>query len=89
MPAFILTIAAFFGISPLRIIVYFTLIVGIIVGALTIRQHYINIGWHKAMHAIAVKDTAAIKDADDAEKAVKACYARGGSWNQGAMSCDR
>lgn len=89
MPAFIITIAAFFGISTLRLIVYSALGVSIVVGALTIRQHYINIGYQKAIHAIAVKDASAIKDADDAERAVKDCYARGGTWDQGAMSCGR
>lgn len=89
MPAFIVTIAAFFGISPLRIIAYAAIIAAAIIGALTIRQHYINVGWQKAMHAIAAKDKAAIKDADDAERAVKDCYARGGTWDQGGMSCVR
>ena len=52
MPA-ILFIANMFGISVFRLIMYAAIFTAVVAGALTIRQHYINIGWHK--HAVAVE----------------------------------
>lgn len=72
-----------------RIVMAIIVIVTLAVGWFVFSTHYYNAGWRAAMHSIAVKDKAALKDADDAENEVTSCYARGGSWNQGAMSCDR
>ena len=48
MPALILTIAGCFGISPLRLIIYAVAVVAVVT-ALVVRQHYVSLGYAKAI----------------------------------------
>lgn len=92
MPAFIVTIAAFFGISPLRIIVYGAIIVSVIVAGLTIRHNLIEKGRLIERQVTAARDNAALGNSDKAEADVRRCYAQGGDWrglNEGGPKCVR
>jgi hypothetical protein len=73
MPAIILTIASFFGISPLRLIVYTVAVIAVIVGALTIRQHFVNEGYSKALVAVKKQDDRAVAAADKVQQAADEC----------------
>ena len=57
------------------------IIVGIGIGWLAFATHYENIGYAKAMHAIAAQDAKAISEAQHARETVKACRDGGGTWD--------
>jgi hypothetical protein len=46
-----------------------------------IKIHYENVGYQKAIHAIAAQDGAAKKEADRAKDTVEKCFADGGDWS--------
>lgn len=50
-------------------------------GFLYLKTHYYNKGWKDALHAVAVKDDKAVKEARDAEATVAECERSGRSWN--------
>ena len=51
------------------------------------RQHYINIGYAKAMHAIAAQDQKAVEASKEAKGNVDACFDSGGFWDIEAGTC--
>ena len=51
------------------------------------RQHYIDVGYQKAIHAIAAQDAAAVKEAKHAESTVADCFAGGGTWDIANILC--
>jgi hypothetical protein len=65
------------GLSKLlaEIIMIGVLVLAIIVGALTIRQHYINKGWHNALVAVKKQDDKAVAAAKKVEEKVAECSA--------------
>ncbi len=73
MPGFVGIIAAFFGISPLRLIAYAAILAAIVIGAVTIRQHYINLGWNKAISAVKKQDDRARAAAETVERRANQC----------------
>lgn len=87
MPAFILTVAGWFGINPLRLIIYTVAGVAIFAGALTIRQHYVNVGWAKAITAVKKQDDHAIAAADRVEQKATACTDTNGFWDVITQGC--
>lgn len=87
MPAILLSIASLFGISPLRLIVYAVLVVGAITGALTIRQHYVNLGYHKAIAAVKKQDDRAVAAADKVEAKAAKCDETSGYWDVITQNC--
>lgn len=87
MPAFILAIAAVFGISPIRLIVYTVATVAVIVGGFSIRQHYINVGWHKHAAKIEKQDSAAIAVNKKVEKEADKCSDANGFWDVITQNC--
>lgn len=78
MPAFIGAAAAFLGINPLRLIAYAAVVVAITVGAITIRQHYVNLGYSKAIAAVKKQDDRAVAAADRVQQKADECVAN--SW---------
>jgi hypothetical protein len=86
MMAIVLTIANFFGISPLRLIVYAGLTVAIVGGAITIRQHYINLGYRNAIAAVKKQDASAKAVADKVQQKADACAANS-YWDVLTQSC--
>ncbi len=92
MPGIIVTVAAFFGISPLRIIVYGALILSGIIGAIAIHHSIIEKGRALERAVMQARDKAAVGQADKAEADVRRCYEQGGTWrgfNEGGPRCDR
>lgn len=61
-----------------------------IVGSLYgyMRVHYYNAGWTAAIHAVAAEDQKAVNDRNKALATVKACRARGGTWNVPDSMCE-
>ena len=86
MPAFVAAIAAFFGISQLRLIVYSGLVVAALAGGLVVRQHYINLGWDKAMAAVKKQDDRALSAAKKAQDRADRCSADS-FWDVLTQSC--
>lgn len=78
MPGFILTVAGWFGISAIRLIIYGAIAAAIVVGALTIRQHYVNLGYAKAITAVKKQDDRAVAAADRVQQKANDCAAN--SW---------
>lgn len=87
MPAFIVAIGTLLGISPLRVIAYFIVIVLVVGGALTIRQHYIDVGWHKHAAKIEKQDNAAIAVDKRVESDLKKCTDSNGFWDVITQDC--
>jgi len=66
---------------------YLVLAVAIGGGFLWVRQHYIDLGYQKALHAIAAQDQAAVKEAKHASGTVADCFASGGTWDIANVVC--
>lgn len=73
MPALILTIAGWFGINPFRLIMYVGIGIAVISAGVTIRQHYVNLGYSKAIAAVKKQDNRAIEAARQVEKKASEC----------------
>jgi len=58
-------------------------------GYLYVRTHYENIGYQKALHAVAAQDQAAVKEAKHASDNVAKCFSDGGSWNVSEGACQK
>ncbi|BEV44757.1 hypothetical protein [Afipia carboxidovorans] len=86
MPA-LLFVANLFGVSVFRLLVYAGLVLAIIVGALTIRQHYINKGYQAALVAVKKQDNIAIDAARKVEKKAAVCTETNGWWDVVSQSC--
>ena len=87
MPAIILTIAGWFGINPIRLIAYVVLAVAVIIGALTIRQHYINKGYASALAAVKKQDDRAVAAASKVEQKAATCSDANGYWDVITQNC--
>lgn len=57
-------------------------------GWLWLRTHYIDIGYQKALHAIAAQDQKAVAASKIAKSTVADCFAKGNQWNVENGSCD-
>jgi hypothetical protein len=86
MPTLILTVAGWFGISPFRLIAYAAIVAAVIVGAITIRQHYINLGYHNAIVAVKKQDDKAKAAAEKVERKANECAADN-YWDVISQSC--
>lgn len=87
MPAIILTIAGWFGINPIRLIAYAAILIAVAVGAITIRQHYVNLGWNKAIAAVKKQDDHAIAAAERVEQKTSTCTEKNGWWDVASQRC--
>lgn len=86
MPGFIIAIASALGISPLRLIAYGAIALTVVVGAASIRRHYINLGWEKAITAVKKQDARSKAAADEVERRANDCSANS-FWDVVTRSC--
>lgn len=83
----IAVIAGLLGITPARVVGYAVAIVAVVIAAVTIRQHYINAGWEKAMARVQKQDDAAVAAARKVEKRVTVCSETNGYWDVVTQGC--
>jgi len=83
----VLFIANLFGISVVRLAIYAAVAVSVIVGALTIRQHYINKGYKSAIEAVKKQDQRAVDAAEKVEKKATVCTEQNGYWDVITQGC--
>jgi hypothetical protein len=86
MPA-LLAIANVFGISIFRLLMYAGIIIAIVTGALTIRHHYVKIGYHKAIADVKKQDNIAIDAARKVEQRAAKCDETNGFWDVITQDC--
>lgn len=87
MPAVIMFIANLFGISVFRLIMYAAIFVAVVAGALTIRQHYVNVGWAKHKAAVERQDNIAIDASKKVEERTNKCSDANGFWDVLTQGC--
>ncbi len=87
MPTLILTIAGWFGINPFRLIMYAGIIIAVVTGALVIRQHYVNLGYSKAIAAVKKQDDRAVSAAEKVEQKAAVCSETNGFWDVISQGC--
>ena len=87
MPAILLSIASLLGISPLRLIIYAVAIVAVVAGALTIRHHYVSLGYHKAIADVKKQDDRAVAAATEVERKAAKCDDTNGYWDVITQNC--
>jgi hypothetical protein len=83
----ILAICAFFGISPVRLMICAALFAAVVIGSLTIRQHYINVGWYKHQAKVEKQDNAAIWASKKVEQKTQTCTEKTGFWDVVSQGC--
>lgn len=83
----LLAIANFFGISVFRLVAYFSIVLAITVGAATLRQHYVNLGWNKHRAAVERQDARAVAASKQVEVKTEACSEKNGFWDVITQGC--
>lgn len=86
MPA-ILWIANLFGISIIRLAIYAACVAAVIGTGITIRQHYVNLGYSKAIAAVKKQDDRAVEAATKVEQKAAVCTDTNGFWDVLTQSC--
>jgi hypothetical protein len=81
------TVGAALGISPLRLLVYAGIAFAVITAGVTIRNHYVNVGWDTALEAVKKQDTTAKAAASQVQRTVDDCYNANGTWSVITGSC--
>lgn len=74
----ILWLASTFGISIFRLAIYAACVAAVIGAGLTIRHHYVSLGYQKAITAVKKQDDRAAEAADKVQKRADECT--GASW---------
>ncbi len=87
MPAFILSICTFLGISPLRLIMYSICFIAVLSCGIAIRNHYVNLGYHKAIADVRKQDDRAIDAANKVEEKAAQCDDTSGYWDVITQAC--
>lgn len=75
------------GIGTLRLAIYAGLFSAVLAGALAIRQHYVNLGWDKALEGVKAQDATAKEAASKVQRTVDECYTANGTWSVITGSC--
>lgn len=57
------------------------IVVGVLIGWVAFAKHYENIGYQKAIAAVAAQDRKALDHVNTALESVKACRSSGGTWS--------
>jgi hypothetical protein len=83
----IATVAAVLGISPFRLFAYAGIAIAVLVGAVSLRQHFVNRGWDAALEAVKAQDATAKEAAQKVQRTVDDCYAANGNWSVITGSC--
>ncbi len=88
MPMLAITaIANFFGISVFRLAIYAGAVVAIVAAGLTIRHHYVSLGYHKALADVKKQDDRAVEAATKVEKKTAVCTDQNGYWDVLSQRC--
>ncbi len=80
----VLAIANLFGISVFRLIMYAGIFFAVLAGAIAIRQHYVDLGYHKAIADVKRQDDRAVDAANKVEQRVAQCS---GYWDVITQAC--
>lgn len=80
-------IVAFLRPYLFQLILYGTVAAAVGGGFLFVKSHYENVGWNKAIAAVAAKDERAISRVKEATKTVDDCYAAGKQWDATVGVC--
>lgn len=83
----ILFIANLFGISVFRLVVYAGIFVSVVVGAIVIRQHYVNVGWRAHKAAVERQDNIAVAASKKVEQRAQTCSDDNGFWDVLTQQC--
>jgi hypothetical protein len=83
----ILAVANLFGISVFRLAAYAAVAAAITVGAITIRQHYVNKGYKSAIEAVKKQDQRAVDAATKVEQKATVCTEQNGYWDVITQGC--
>ena len=83
---FLIGIASFFGISVLRLVMYATLTTVVTVALVSVRQHYINLGWEKHRVAVEKQDARAVAASKKVDEQADACAANS-YWDVITQNC--
>ena len=83
----VLAICSFLGINPLRLFIYAGLFVAVVVGAVAIRQHYVNEGWRKHAAAVEKQDNRAVETNRKVEETAQKCTDTNGFWDVITQDC--
>lgn len=83
----LLAIANFFGISVFRLVAYSALALAITVGAATLRQHYVNLGWSKHKAAVEKQDARAVAASKKVDEKTDICSEKTGFWDVITQGC--
>ncbi len=83
----ILFIANLFGISIFRLIMYAGIFVAVVAGAVTIRQHYVNLGYKHAIADVKKQDNVAVDAANKVEQKASKCDETSGFWDVVTQNC--
>jgi len=88
---FIPIIAQFFGISTFRLVAYavavFLVLAGALTGWLTVRHHYVSLGYSKALKDVKKQDANAKAAAEKVEKKTAVCTDKNGYWDVITQAC--
>lgn len=86
MSAFVTALAAFLGVSPLRLAAYAAVFVTVAIVTLSIRQHYINKGYASAISDVKKQDDRSAAVAERVQKRADGCSADSW-WDVISQSC--
>lgn len=81
------TVAGYLGISALRLGIYAGCIALVLGAGITIRQHYINKGYHSAIEAVKKQDDRAVAAANKVEQKATVCSDANGYWDVITQNC--
>jgi len=81
------TVAGFFGISPLRVVIYAICIASSVGGAIVIREHYVNLGYNRAIADVKAKDKKAEDAANAVQQDAEKCTDTNGFWDVVTQNC--
>lgn len=83
----LLAVAEFFGISVFRLVMYATLAAVVTVALVSVRQHYINVGWEKHRVAVEKQDGRAKEASRQVEQKTNECSETNGFWDVITQGC--
>lgn len=72
-----------------QLIMYGAIVIAVVGGFIYVRQHYINVGYQRALAAVAAEDARAVEAKDEVKRhKVGPCFERGGTWNVETGECE-
>jgi len=71
-----------------QLVLVVSLLIAAALGFLWLKVHYEDIGYNKAMSAIAAQDKKAVERSNNARQTVRECFDSGGTWDVSNGVCD-